>query len=78
MLFEPIRNENPNDPWMLSPKGVRVHVLEARVKELLAKGFTLVDPSWSSSDGSIVPKPTEMVEETRSVNIFDKLEVIEI
>ena len=49
MLFEYVKKENPNDPFMLNPKGITVRVPESRVQELLSKGFTIVDGDWKPS-----------------------------
>jgi hypothetical protein len=76
---------------MISPKGIKVQIPEGRVKDHLAKGFVLIDKSWSPSYAKkapvtnaysgfsevIVPKPLkELQEELAQVN--DNLEVTEI
>lgn len=46
MLFEYVKNENPNDPFLINPKGIRVQVPFSRVGDLLSKGFKLEDDNW--------------------------------
>lgn len=50
-----------NDPWMVSPKGIKVQVLESRVPELLAKGFILIDKDWKPA---LTKTVQELVERT--------------
>ena len=48
-LFTPQNIQNENDPYMISPKGIKVRVSEDRVIELLTKGFILEDKVWKPS-----------------------------
>lgn len=51
MLFVPKSLEgSPNDPYMISPKGVKMQVPEERVLELLRKGFILLDKNWRPTE----------------------------
>ena len=69
---------NPNDPIMISPKGVKVQVPENMVSDLLKKKFTLVNKNWKPTAAKDAPvfstqpifRPKEEVEST--------LEVIEL
>lgn len=80
-LFEYKRRENPNDPYMINPLGVRVQVQEERVLELLKKGYILEDKMWAPTP-SKEPAATELpsIEHIRDqLNLkVDMLEVTEI
>lgn len=56
-MFTNTKTTNANDPEMINPKGLRIRVPEARVYELVAKGYILIDPNW---------KPTSKEEPTVS------------
>lgn len=82
-LYQPKDNENPNDPVMLSPKGVEMQVPEGRVEKLLAKGFELVDKSWMPTverEETVTrtqPKPKSNLQEQISIE-QDMLEITEV
>lgn len=52
MLFEPQKQGNANDPFMINPKGAKIQVPESRVRDLLKQGYMLVDKTWK-------PTPTD-------------------
>ena len=57
-LFTSSNTASSNDPWVVNPKGVKVQVPESSVKELLRKGFVLVDKGWAPS----TPPQEELIE----------------
>lgn len=75
---------NANDPYLISPKGIKVQVPEARVLDLLRQGFTLVDKFWRPTEQKKPEEPfrdaplpmTELKKET--AKLVDELGVIEI
>ena len=83
-LFQPANRDNlSNDPYMISPKGIKVQVPEARALELMKRGFTLVDKQWRPTrvevkeDPYIVRDAPLPLEEIKK-DIVDILEVTEI
>lgn len=46
VLFTHQEKTNANDPEMINPKGTRIRVPEARVRELISKGYILIDTNW--------------------------------
>lgn len=86
MLFQSKPREgNPNDPYMVNPKGVKVQVPEINVKYLLKKGFILVDKGWTPTIAKKTqedidrdfPLPVEQLKEEVSSKL-DLLPVTEI
>lgn len=56
-LYQPKDTKgNANDPFMINPKGFKVQVPETSVRDLLSKGFVLVDKTWKPSNIE-APKP---------------------
>ena len=82
-LFQPKSEEgNPNDPYMVNPRGAVVRVSEERVMELLKRGFVLEDRSWRPTKKERpvdrdTPIPLELLEQEVREEI-DTLEVTEI
>lgn len=81
-MFNYTQPASPNDPEMINPKGVRIRVPESRVKELLSKGFILIDPNWKQT-----PQAPEVIKRDEPLPISqlreqlidaDTLNVIEI
>jgi len=78
MLFEYIKKENPNDPFMKNPKGVLVRVPEDRVYELLSKGFVIVDEGWKPSENpEVVERDFPLSLKKLQEDMRDKLDILE-
>lgn len=80
-LFQPRQGDgNPNDPYMINPKGFKVQVPEARVRDLLGQGFVLVDRKWQPTRKVQEPEDDLFREEPLPIQELHKksVEILEV